>query len=352
MPGNDREHNFEKALAGSLRSSNAAPGNDCLDAETLAAYHDRLLDPEEMAQRKAHIASCERCQEILAQLEATDGIAVEADRDLLLDQIVLELPETEPTSGAKQPPPPPEAAAEAAVTPATAPQPEQPVEAGADVQHESEFILDPKLLHDPALVPASAPAPSSEPSRAVAAAPIAVAAPKSTPASSQTITFRSPREQRPRMVRFVAIAGVLAAALILWFFYRDQSKQSEIALNSPASKIELPPQSPVPAQQPESESKNKMEQRHRLKSLSPKTRRRKLKAQPLHPPLSRRSPNLLRHNRVPIPSPTRSPTRRKPSTLQKPFKKNRDVMLPARSRNNRTMPPRRPRQLGYPPAIS
>ncbi len=94
MPGNYRDQNFEKALAGSLRSSNAAAGHDCLDAETLAAYHDRLLDPEEMAQRKAHIASCERCQEILAQLESTDGIAVEADRDLLLDQIVLELPET------------------------------------------------------------------------------------------------------------------------------------------------------------------------------------------------------------------------------------------------------------------
>jgi hypothetical protein len=161
MPLDDRDQNFEKALAGSLRSSNAAPGNDCVDAETLAAYHDRLLDPEEMAQRKAHIASCERCQEILAQLEATDGIAVEADRDLLLDQLVVEIPETEPAGGAKQPPPQTRAAAETAATPETAPQPEQPVEAGANVELESEFILDPKLLHDPELVPASAASPSS-----------------------------------------------------------------------------------------------------------------------------------------------------------------------------------------------
>src|ERR1700743_2099425 len=106
MPRDDRDLNFEKALAGSLRSSNAAPGNDCLDAETLAAYHERLLDPEEMAQRKAHIASCERCQEILAQLEATDGIAVEADRDLLLDQLVVEIPEMGATGAAERPPAP------------------------------------------------------------------------------------------------------------------------------------------------------------------------------------------------------------------------------------------------------
>jgi hypothetical protein len=243
MPLDDRDQNFEKALAGSLRSSNAAPGNDCVDAETLAAYHDRLLDPEEMAHRKAHIASCERCQEILAQLEATDGIAVEADRDLLLDQLVVEIPETEPAGGAKQPPPPTRAATETAATHETAPQPEQPVEAGASVELESEFILDPKLLHDPELVPASAAAPSSEPSRVAAAAPVPLAAARMTPAASQTITFRSPRQDRPKMVRFVAIAGVLAAALILWFVYRDQSKESEIALNRPASKIELPPQS-------------------------------------------------------------------------------------------------------------
>ena len=100
MPRDDREQNFDKALARHLGSSSAAQGNDCLDAETLAAYHERLLDPEEMAQRKAHIASCERCQEILAQLEATDPIPVEADRDLMLDQIVLEIPESEPAPDA------------------------------------------------------------------------------------------------------------------------------------------------------------------------------------------------------------------------------------------------------------
>jgi hypothetical protein len=272
MPGNDRDQNFEKALAGNLRSSNAAAGNDCLDAETLAAYHERLLDPEGMAQRKAHVATCERCQEILAQLEATDAIPVEADRDLLLDQIVLEIPETDQTPTAT----PASTSEQSAVPAAPAPSAEtaSPVEASSQAQSESEaeqlteaeaknapgaeFILDPKLLHDPELVPAFAPASTSEASRAetVGATPVAVAAARMTPASSHTITFRSPRQERPKMVRFVAIAGVLAAGLILWFVYRDQSKESEIALNRPASKIELPPESPAQAPAPQAETKS------------------------------------------------------------------------------------------------
>jgi hypothetical protein len=248
MPRDDRDLNFEKALAGSLRSSNAVPGNDCLDAETLAAYHDRLLDPEEMAQRKAHIASCERCQEILAQLEATDGIAVEADRDLLLDQIVLEIPETEPT---------PAAAAEKSESKAEIPAEAAPL-AGTPSHAESAPVPESEIVHDPELVPASAAAPSIDLSRAAAPAPAALAsaATKSTPASSHTITFRAPREDRPKIVRFVALFGAIAAAVIFWLVYRDQSNKSfELAQSRPQSKMEMPPQSPAPP--PSSESKAK-----------------------------------------------------------------------------------------------
>jgi hypothetical protein len=69
----DRDQLFEKALARHLR-----PDGDaellCLDPETLAAYHERMLSPEELASAKSHIVSCARCQEILAQLEATQEV--------------------------------------------------------------------------------------------------------------------------------------------------------------------------------------------------------------------------------------------------------------------------------------
>jgi hypothetical protein len=68
----DRDQLFEKALARHLRAE--AGESLCLDPETLASYHERMLSPEELAFAKSHIVSCARCQEILAQLEATQEV--------------------------------------------------------------------------------------------------------------------------------------------------------------------------------------------------------------------------------------------------------------------------------------
>ena len=70
MPSEDRDRLFENALARHLRSDAAAAEKSaCLDAEVLAAYHERLLSSEEMSAAKDHLVSCARCQEILAQLD-------------------------------------------------------------------------------------------------------------------------------------------------------------------------------------------------------------------------------------------------------------------------------------------
>jgi Photosynthesis system II assembly factor YCF48 len=73
MP-DDRDQLFEKALARQLRADSARE-SWCLDPETLAAYQERALSSEEMSAAKSHIVSCLRCQQILAQLEATEEIA-------------------------------------------------------------------------------------------------------------------------------------------------------------------------------------------------------------------------------------------------------------------------------------
>jgi hypothetical protein len=110
MAPEDRDPIFEKVLARHLRakpSSSAAPreaeaavntqasadapgaditprsssqGADCPNPEVLAAYHERLLVPQEMASLKEHIAACDRCQEILATLEATDDLLLPSDQ--------------------------------------------------------------------------------------------------------------------------------------------------------------------------------------------------------------------------------------------------------------------------------
>jgi hypothetical protein len=90
MAPDERDRSFDKALARHLRS--AAPIGEsagrpegpssrspsCPDAETLAAYHERSLFPEQLNSWKEHIVGCSHCQTILAHLEATDEIPLPA----------------------------------------------------------------------------------------------------------------------------------------------------------------------------------------------------------------------------------------------------------------------------------
>lgn len=89
MAADDREHLFEKALARHLRQSappdsSALPSTACADAETLAAYHERLLPLEELHRWKQHLVACERCREILAQLELSEELPL---ADLAADSV-------------------------------------------------------------------------------------------------------------------------------------------------------------------------------------------------------------------------------------------------------------------------
>jgi Putative zinc-finger len=99
----DRDRTFEKALARHLRSGAQGPdasNRECPATEILAAYHERSLAPEQMNSFKEHIAGCARCQEILAQLEATDDIMVEALDELPESQKVLSMPAHVPEDAA------------------------------------------------------------------------------------------------------------------------------------------------------------------------------------------------------------------------------------------------------------
>jgi len=93
MAPDNRESTFDKALARHLHPT--APGEADAshpDAEILAAYHERLLAPQQMTSWKQHIAGCARCQEVLAQLEATDELPVEAGPEEREAQNVLTMP--------------------------------------------------------------------------------------------------------------------------------------------------------------------------------------------------------------------------------------------------------------------
>jgi hypothetical protein len=72
MPAEDRDRLFEKALARHLRGG---ADSACPDAENLAAYYEGALSAEEMSAAKKHFAWCARCQEMLAQLAATQSVS-------------------------------------------------------------------------------------------------------------------------------------------------------------------------------------------------------------------------------------------------------------------------------------
>ena len=73
MPDDHRDQSFERALARHL--PNVSPHSRCPDAETLAAYHERTLSLEEMAQSNEHVRACSRCQQTLALLEQTESLS-------------------------------------------------------------------------------------------------------------------------------------------------------------------------------------------------------------------------------------------------------------------------------------
>jgi len=106
MGHEDHERKFEQALERHLRRDAAGARNEadahtdgqdetgvvgCPDAETFAAFHERILSAEEMNATKEHIAECSRCEEILRHLEATDEIPVqvEAANDLKMREPVV-----------------------------------------------------------------------------------------------------------------------------------------------------------------------------------------------------------------------------------------------------------------------
>ncbi len=90
MAPDERDRIFDKALARHLRADGSSPSTanapfrefvrvgECPGPETLAAYHERSLLPEEMNSWKEHIVGCANCQTVLSHLEATDEIPLQA----------------------------------------------------------------------------------------------------------------------------------------------------------------------------------------------------------------------------------------------------------------------------------
>jgi hypothetical protein len=96
MAPEDREKSFERALANKLRvsavrdtSPSLSSPAGCPDVETLAAFHDCLLDAQQAILCKEHVAACPHCGEIVSSLETTEEIPLSGELPENLHDSVL-----------------------------------------------------------------------------------------------------------------------------------------------------------------------------------------------------------------------------------------------------------------------
>ena len=171
MPPEDRDRSFEKALAAHLRLNNQGSGEaECPDAETLAAFQEKSLSPEEMRYWEQHTATCARCRESLWFLQATE-------MEVVFDDDTEVVPAQANSTGVSEP-------------------------------------AAPGMMELPR---AAAPRPAS-----------AAAAPRITDAASP-ISFPAPR---PKRWRWAIPAGAIAAGLLLFVTYREQQMTGRGAASS------------------------------------------------------------------------------------------------------------------------
>ncbi len=204
MAADDREQLFEKALARQLRRSarlgefGSAPlDSACADAETLAAYHGRQLPLAELHRWKQHFVACERCRDILAQLELTDEVPI--------------APLPDPTADSAQ----------------------ALVSVHAEARH---------------------PAAASFGMASASGDATPLAAPVSSAASSKTAVMLS----RRRYWHWIAPAGAVAAGLLIWIAWHENRPLhlTVTPANSPHQELAAGPQSgetslPVPSLTPQ-----------------------------------------------------------------------------------------------------
>src|ERR1700704_925048 len=66
-----REESLARRMGNALDRLDQHGAGECPDAELIAAYHERALQPDESARWEGHFAICGRCRKILAVLAAT-----------------------------------------------------------------------------------------------------------------------------------------------------------------------------------------------------------------------------------------------------------------------------------------
>ncbi len=102
---NIRDEALARRMGKLLDQAPMHAGIDCPDAEHIAAYFERALQPDEIRQCESHFASCTRCRETLAMLAAAVEVQVAA-QDVAQSADFVAAPTTTADSGIRIAKPP------------------------------------------------------------------------------------------------------------------------------------------------------------------------------------------------------------------------------------------------------
>jgi hypothetical protein len=83
-----REEALARRVGEALDQLAHRDSKDCPDAELIAAYQEKSLQPEEIARWEGHFATCARCRKILLVLGASAGTPLDAKEVARLGQLV------------------------------------------------------------------------------------------------------------------------------------------------------------------------------------------------------------------------------------------------------------------------
>jgi hypothetical protein len=82
-----REEALARQMGDALDRLSPRDAGECPDAELIAAYYERALQPDELAQWESHFATCVRCRKILLVLSASTGTPLDQKEVARLGQL-------------------------------------------------------------------------------------------------------------------------------------------------------------------------------------------------------------------------------------------------------------------------
>jgi hypothetical protein len=91
-PERRREEALARRMGAALDRLSPQDAGECPDAQLIAAYHERALEPDELSRCESHFSVCPRCRKILAVLAASSDAPLAEKEVVHLGELIAAAP--------------------------------------------------------------------------------------------------------------------------------------------------------------------------------------------------------------------------------------------------------------------